>query len=896
MRCKFFTYFLIGIVVSVFVTLSSCSTKKNTMVNRTYHNVTSYYNVYYNGNDAFKAGVKKIDDSYKENYSLLLPIFRFSNNDAVREAFGDMNRAIEKGSKCIRKHSITEKPKRKEGSSRDKKDKSFYDQKQFVKWIDNAYLLIGKAQFYKHDFYAGIETFSYIVREYKEPDVRYEAYLWLARTYIEMNKFDKALDFLAKLETEKVLVPKHLIGPLALTEADLMIRQKQYDKAIPFMRDAIAYTKKKKEKARNLYILAQLYEKNEEKTKAFDTYGKVIDLNQTYEMTFNARINQASIFNSASADSRPLQRELQKMLRDDKNIDYRDQIYYALGNIAYNESKDKEAIEYFLLSANVSTQNNNQKAMSYLAAADIFFIIPDYRNAQAFYDSAVSFLTPEYPDYLTLKNKSQNLNQLVENILIIENEDSLLRIAALPESQRNDFVDQLIAKVIEKERQEKELQAQEQKEMAYLQQQGNEMEKKEGTSWYFYNQNMLAMGFQEFKKKWGDRKLEDNWRRKNKSTTSFDEMAEEQSAGADSAKQVFSNKSREFYLVGLPLTDSAKQVSNQKIEQAYFNMAGIYKEKLNDFNQSIDGYLKLLEKFPQTEFRLSSYYNLYKLYFLLKDYPKADNYKALILAEYPDSEYAKVLGNPDYFKELEKIDNQVKFLYQATYKYFLNSNCTEVQNNYRYVDSMFHESSLLPKFALLNALCNGNEGDTLALKSSLEQFKLQFPKSNEVAYADEVLAALERKPREVELAQKPKDEFGVDAAIEIDSVDLAIYTFNPQKTHYYLLVLANKKVSTNSVQFKLTNFNLDYFSYLEFDVSNELLSADYTCVVVKKFKNRNMANNYFESVIIAGEVLDDLLNDTYRSFIISDENYTAFLKDKNLLKYQKFFELNYKKP
>jgi tetratricopeptide (TPR) repeat protein len=882
--------------LSAMVFLTSCSTKKNTMVNRTYHNVTSYYNVYYNGNDAFKVGTKKINDSYKDNYSLLLPVFKHSSDEAVRDAFGDMNRAIEKGSKCVRKHSITEKPKRKEGKNQDKKDKEFFEQKQFVKWIDDAYLLIGKSQFYKHDFYAGIETFSYIVREYNDPAIKYEAYIWLARTYIEMAKFEKALDFLAKLETEKVLVPKSLIGPLALTEADLLIRQKDYEKAIPFMVEAVANTNKKNERARYLYILAQLYQKNEEKEKAYETFGRVVDLNQNYEMTFNSRINQASIFNGAAADSRPLQKELNKMLKDDKNIDYRDQIYYALGNIAFNESRDQDAIDYFLLSAHVSTQNNNQKGMSYLAAADIYFGKPDYRNSQAFYDSAISILSPEFPDYLLLKNKSQNLNELVKNLVVIESEDSLQRIALLPESQRNSFIDQLISKVVEEERKEKELAAQEQKEMVYLQQQGNEMRSQEGGSWYFYNQNMMVMGLQEFKKKWGDRKLEDNWRRKNKSVTSFDDLSEESSASADSNKQVFSNKSREYYLVGLPLTDSSMQLSKQRVEEAYFNLAGIYKERFNDFNQSIGGYLKLIELYPQTGYRLSSYYSLYKLFFLVKNYPKAEEYKAKILNEFPDSDYAKVLGNPDYFKELEKIDNQVKFMYQATYKYFLNNNCAEVQNNYQYVDSVFHESTLLSKFALLSALCEGNRGDTAALKQSLNLFKEKFPKSEEVAYADEVLTAMDRKPREIELAEKAKDEFGAELSTsKIDSIDLAIFKYNPQQIHYYLLVVSNKKASPNSVQFKVTNFNLDYYSFLEFDVGNELLSADYTCVVVKKFKNQSMANNYFESVIIAGEVLGDLTDDSYRSFIISAENYATFVQDKNLLKYQRFFEINYLK-
>ncbi len=880
-------------LIALILFTGSCSTKKNTGVTRTYHNVTSYYNVYYNGKEAFKDGVKKINTNYKDNYSLILPVFTFSSNDAVREAFGDMNRTIEKCSKCVRKHSITVKPKRKEGKKQDKTSKEFYEQTEFVNWIDDAYLLIGKAQFYKHDFYAGIETFSFIVREYSDPEIKFEAYLWLGRTYVEMGKFDKALEFLTKLETEKNALPESLVGPLAITQADIQIRQKQYESAIPFMITGVANTKNKKERIRYLYILAQLYQKIEERGKAFDAYGKVIDLNPNYEMTFNARINRASIFNAASEDSKPLQKELIKMLKDDKNIDFRDQIYYALGNIALNESDEEIAIKYFLLSAHLSTLNPNQKALSYLSAADIFFDRPDYRNSQAFYDSAVSILTPEYPDYVSLKNKSQNLNELVKNLVIIEREDSLQRIAGLSDNERNAVIDKIIAQLLEDEKKEKELAALQQQDMVYLQQQGNENANQEG-NWYFYNPGMLGMGMQEFKKKWGDRKLEDNWRRKNKSVVSFEDISSEGEKSADTTKNIFSTKSRDYYLVDLPLNDSLLLESKHKIEKAYFDMASIYKDRFNDLQLSIEGFQKLLTRFPETEYRLSTYYNLYKLYALTKNFTLAEEYKAKIMNEYPQSEYAKVLGNPDYFKELEKIDNQVKFMYQATYKYFIANNCDEVNRTYQFVDSAYNQSTLLPKFAILSALCKGHNGDTLALKESLGKFKERFPDSEEVNYANEVLAALERKPRELELADIKKDEFGGELSKEIiDSIDLAIFTLNPQQVHYYLLVVANQKTDAKRVQFNLTNFNLDYYSFLEFEVASELLSADYTCIVVKKFKNQSMAKNYFEGVIIAGEVLQELTEDSYRDFIISAENYATFLKDKNLLTYQKFFNQNY---
>jgi len=870
----------------------SCSTKKNTVVTRTYHNITAYYNVFFNAKEAFKSGVKKIDEGYKDNYSLILPVFKFSDNEAIRAGYADMNRVIEKGSKCIRKHSIKAKPKRKEGKKRDKDYKKFYNQKEFVKWIDDSYLLIGKGHFYKHDFYPAIESFNYIIKEYSDKPIKYEGYLWLTRTYAVMKKYDRALEFLSKLESEKKKIPESLIGPIAVTRADILIRTKQFESAIPFMIEGVENTKSKKEKIRYQYILAQLYQETKELKKAYEAYGKVVDMNPNYEMTFNARINRASIFNATAQDSRQLQKELNKMLKDDKNIDYRDQIYYALGNIAYNETRDKDALDYFLLSANSSTENTNQKAISYLAAADLYFERPDYKNSQVYYDSSMVFLSKEYPNYMQIKNKSENLNDLVKNLDIIERQDSLQHVASLTESERNAVIDRIIESLIEKERLEKEQLAQEQRDLAYLQQQGRQMNNKESNQWYFYNPAMLSMGQSEFKKKWGERKNEDNWRRKNKTVMDWDSFDGEVSDSSTN-ENIYSNKTREYYLVDLPLSDSAMQVSKEKVEGAYYNMATIYKEKFNDFPLSAKGYLNLLKDFPETEYKLSTYYNLYKLYYLSKDYEKADKYKNLIITEYPDSEYAKVLSNPDYFIQLEKIENQVKFIYQATYKYFINDNCDEVYYNYKYADSAYSDSKLIPKFALLSTLCSGHSGDTVAFKDSLNSFKERYPGTEEATYVEEVLAALDRETREVILEEE--EVFGGELATvdNIDSIDVSMYNFNPDVNHYYLVVVANQKSDANRIQFNLTNFNLDYYSFLEFDVSNSLLSADYTLITVKNFKNKNMANNYFESIGIAGEIFNEIDGDTYKEFIISKENFEVFKKDKNLLRYQKFFDDNY---
>ncbi len=894
---------IISVSVTVLIILIlaySCSTKKNTITSRMYHNLTGYYNVYYNGKEAFKKGMKTIDDSHKDNYSLLLPVFKYSNDETTRAAFGDMNRALEKGGKCVRKHSITvppKKDKKKKKKSKKRKKKGETEKVEYVRCIDDAYLLIGKANFYKKDFFASIETFNYIIKQYKNNPIKYDAYLWLARTYIEMGKFDKGENFLSSAQNDKKEMPKKLIAPFQLTWADLMLKQKRYSDAIPFLEKAIEHTKQKKDKARYYYILAQIYQMLEDNKKAGDSYKNVIALNPKYEMAFNAKINHASVFNSETDNSKNLVKELEKMLKDDKNIDYQDQIYYALANIAFNEGDKKQAIEYYLLSAHTSKKNDNQKALSYLALADIYFAEPVYKNAQMYYDSTMSFLSNKYPNYLQLKRKSENLNELIDNINTVTLQDSLLVIANKSESERNRIIDQVIAEVIRKEQEEKEAEAQRQRDLAQLQQNSYELNRTTGGKWYFYNPAMLSSGLAEFKKKWGSRKLEDNWRRKNKQEISGDLLSDDDQATEDSTKaKKYDIKSREYYLAQLPLTHSAKEVSLKNIEDAMFNIANLYKDKFYDYKQSIKSYEDLFKRFPQTDYLLRSYYSLYKIFLHLKNEPKTEEYKNKIINLYPDSDYARILKDPEYFKELENKNKQIHFLYQATYKYFLVSNCEEVHNNFTYADSIYPKNKLIPKFALLNTLCIGNNKDTAFFKARLNTFISKYPDTEEEGYAKEVLAALDREPHKIEEVSESEEEKVVDLFnddAQPDSIDYSMFTVDKDAEHYYMAIVANEKTEPTKVLFGLSDFNIDYYNFLDFDVSKEVISAKYTALIVSKFKNAKMASNYFESVIIANEVLQNVDKTTVRLYTISKQNLETFKKDKNIFRYHKFFEDNY---
>ena len=497
--------------------LISCSTEKNTSISRNYHNLTSHYNVYFNGNEAFKEGVLRLERSHEENYNRILPIFVYSDESASKMIYPDMDKAIKKSSKLIKLHSITSKPPRKKGI-KSKKEREFYSKTEYNDWVDEAYLLMGKAHFYKHDYPSALESFEYIIREFQDEPTKFDAYIWMSRTYIETKDFVKAREILDLVEGDRKM-PEKLFGDLFISYADYYFKQDKKDEGIPYLVKAIENTRKKKVKTRYKFILAQLYQEKENYDDASRLYTEVIKANPEYDMVFNSRIRKASCFSVGSGLAVNLQKELEKMLKDDKNIEYQDQIYYAMAEIAMKQGKVDEALEYYKLSAEKSQMNTSQKAMSFLSMANIYYSRPEYRNAQMYYDSTLFFIDQGYDGIDELTKKSTILTKLIQNLDIINREDSLQMVAALSETQRNELIQKIIDKLIEDEKKLEEEQRMAQMNSALFKQNQRDprnMNFNTGSGWYFYNPTTLSFGQAEFLKLWGRRKLEDNWRRKNK--------------------------------------------------------------------------------------------------------------------------------------------------------------------------------------------------------------------------------------------------------------------------------------------------------------------------------------------------------------------------------------------
>lgn len=876
-------YLHVFIVAALIVgLLFSCSTEKNTPLRRGYHNLTAYFNALYNARDAFHTAEKHLAEDPGDNYSAMLNIFYYSNPGAATKVSNEMGRVLEKVSKVIKKHSITVKPeKRKKGKE------EFNKLPEFNKYVDDAYLLKGIAELYKHDYYAAIETFMFLIKEYSMMDVKYDGQLWLTRTYLEMDKINNAATLIDQMDGDNTF-PERLKKELYLTQAEFHKKQYQYEKSVEFLVKAIPLIKSKPLKYRYHFVLAQMYQSLGENDLANENYAIVMRKNPIYQMVFNARISTAQLYRSTQGSAIELKEELAKMLDDEKNKEFQDQIYFALGSIERGEGNIPKAIEYFRKSAAVSVQNNYQKTESYLAVADIYFARPQYEDAQVYYDSAIAFIDKKRRNYDEIYNKTKNLTELVKHIKTIKHQDSLQSVAALSDGARNALIDGIIKELIEEEKRKREQEQMER--LAALNSTQNRNQISAGGGWYFYNPTAVSLGENTFKQKWGARKLEDHWRRSNKMEGSMDNIANQEQT--EDSTRVTDNKKRDFYLQDLPITDSALAVSDSLIMYAYYQLGEVYRYKILNLPNAATTYEDLIKRFPDFEKKLSVYYNLYKIYDELMKNSDAMNYRNIIIEKYPKSIYAQLMTNPEYIKKLQEKDQQAKFFYQTTWRLFRNGEYQQVIQNYQRADTAFSDNELYPKFALLNTISKGRLADSATFVAYLNDYVKNFAEAEEAAFANDLLRYLSSDQEEPQGVVKKEETIAEQGAADEVQVD---FELNDNSPHFYVSIVDTRKASANKVKFNIGNFNIDYYSILTFEVKSVVYSADYQMVTVEPFTAWYNAMNYYESVDYINEVFEEIADDNYVDFVISAENFKKLFETKATAQYLKFFEENYLK-
>ena len=884
------------IFLSVLV-LTSCSTKKNKWNRRVYHNLTSHYNVWWNGDQSVKDGEKALKESVKDDYTVILPVYNYGTKENALSLNSNMDRAIEKSSICIQRHSMR------------------FGGKEYVKWIDDAYLTMAISNFYKQDYIPARRTFDFVANSYRYNDISYTANLWLAKTYIETEQYHKAEALLQSLivaTSENDKMPKYVRTNIDLVFADFFIKQKKYDEAVKYLKSSLYTAKDKDSKVRAMFILGQIYENQGDKTRATEQFEAVIKKHPNYEMTFEAQMNLAKCHDSE--DTIDIMKMFWKMLDDVKNIEYKDRIYYSMSDIALQHDNEPLSIQYLKKSVATSRTNDRQKVKSSLKLAGMLFENSDYILSQAYYDTVVMTMDRTYPEYDSLLNLSVILGDLVANLTTYQLQDSLLRLANMDSISRNNIIAQVIE---EYEAEQKRLQEEKElKEQLALLGGGDEiaspnMTNTSGTSsWYFYNQTSLTRGATEFRNKWGNRALEDFWFISNKQSmlsgeeeTEDDPLAkfteeelakmtdeeiqaildgEKGSAPADTA--MYSPNEPGYYLRQIPFSKEQQKEANNQILTALNNIGYIYYDNLEDYDNSIDAYTELNERYPENEHELSSWFYLYKMYSVKKEYDSADYYKNLVLTKYPDSNQAKIIIDPEYFiKEKEKGQEASNF-YARTFDAYKNGQYNRVRMNVIKARELYaNDTALMPRFEFLDAVSAGQLEIVDSMAYALYRLVNKYPTSSIKPHAMEILL----KANEMYNLGLP-----VESARQKDEMieeKESPYKYNPNEEYYVMIICNSKSVRINPLKVRLNDFNKNNFRMLQLEVKNVILNKQETIVTIEKFENESKAADYKTAMFITDYLFGGIREDQYKVLLISKDNYPIFFSNKNVDEYIDFW-------
>ncbi len=879
--------------------LAGCSTSKNTNMSRRYHAMLTKYNIAFNGNVSYKEGMENIAKANKDDYSEIIHMFPISNHANATSASGNMDRVIEKNRKAIKLHSIKKKPERDYKKMRDPKYQAWYNQNEYNPELKKAWLQLGKAEFHKGDFLGSVGTFSYITRFYAStPDVVTEAQLWMARAYSELDWLYEAEDVLKKIKKEQIT--PEISGLYNSAWADLLIKQKEYRQAIPYLKSAIESEKNKKQRARFHYVMAQLLERTGDKQGAVENYSSVISSTPPYEMDFNARINRAQLLskNTASIES-----ELKRMARNRNNKDYLDQIYSALGNIFLNEKDSTKAIEYYNLAIEKSTRNSVEKGVPLVTMGDLYYKKRDYVKAHPFYDEAAKIYTNEYDDFERISHRAEVLGELVKEYEIVHLQDSLLALSRMSEEERLVAINKVIEKIKEEEKAEEEskLIAQNQIDDDFVM--PTQPIGAGAGDWYFYNPMNVNNGKNEFRRRWGNRKLEDNWRRANKSASLFAEnetaemmdstaMASNDSTAISDPNvpaftQTSDKKSVDYYLAQIPFTQAQKEKSNEQIATGLYNMAFVYKDKIEDYPLAYKTFDDFQKRFGTDDRILETLYHRFLLASKENNPTLANQFRNEILAQHADSKYAEMLADPDFIRNQQRMFEEQDFIYGKTYTAFTHSDYKTVFANTEEIKRKFPLSTLLPQFEFLNTLSIGKTEGSEKFEKSLNELVENYPESSIGAMSKDILALL----KQGNIAQQGKTFGSLLTKREQENLtpeEKEAQSFSELKfaPHRVMLITDADNDAINKLQYNLAIFNFSRFMIKDFGFQLTQVDGNRRALSVMNLASYNEGIWYQNTLATDLELVEQMAEMNVEQVIISEDNFgklrTVFTLDDYL--------------
>ena len=859
--------------------ISGCSTRRNTFEARLYHRLTGHYNVYWNGKQSLDKGVEEIRKNAVDNFSHVLRVYNYGDAALAKKVSPLMQDAIKQASEGIQKHSMV------------------FNGKELVRWVDYSYLMMGQANFYKKDFTAARRIFDFVTKKYTYDPIHYYGMLWLAKTYIESDDYEKAdaqLNLLRSRLTNDD-IPVDVKIQLPLVEADLYIAENNLDDAYTYLEQGLKTCRKRQLRTRIMFILGQINQKEDHLDAAANYFKKVIKRNPEFHLDFEARLRLATSFDTLQKDHKYVEKTLKKMASSHQYHQFLDKIYYALAEVAERSHQDTLMVHYLKLSVSHGQEDKWQRTTAAVKLAKTYFKNGDYVPAQAYYDTAVMALPKDFPDHDRITKTAAVLSQVVKYAETIQLQDSLQRLSKLSKTSLYALVD----KKIENYKKEQQKKAEQQAEAVQTQTFATNTPSQTtqtGGLWYFYNSTARSRGYNDFIQQWGNRKLQDLWFLSRQQNMASGNQAVNQNETASGSGGKASGKSkstkasgpmtRAFYLKNIPKTPQDFKISDSLILNAYKGLGFLYLETLHDTTRALKTYLAMQQRKLTSQEELQNWYTLYQIYSGLKQKNKAGVYRDLIVQHYPNSLYTKVIQNPDYYKQLASAHAEAAKLYDRTYKAFENQEYYRALNYVERAKSTYsNDTVLMPKFLFLGAISIGKVEVPDSLYNAMQLLVKSYPNSDLIPRAKAIILMLQK---EYGIGVTPAQRAAL-LAKDKQGQKQSIYSFDVNAPEMLILVVKSDVVQIKPLIVRLSDFNQKYFKKAPPEIKNVPFTVANRLITVGNFKNVSQAAAYYRALQRNTYVFSGISKKDYDIYIISLSNYTLFYNSKNLKSYQEFY-------
>ena len=898
--------------MAIIIAATGCSTQKNTAKTRFWHSFKARYNTYYNGSLAYIDGSLEKENGNKDNFTEIIPLYTVANKQSRELGKSNFDRAIEKSQKTIKLHSIKRRPEWTKNRRKTEKDIEWLSRREYNPFLWRAWMLMGRSQFHKGAFDEAASTFAYMGRLYHtQPAIYAKSRAWLAKCYIEEGWIYDAEDVIRGMERDSIHWSAR--KEWDYTYADYYIHIGDYKKAIPHLRQVIRHEMRRKQRAREWYLMGQLHAALGNRPEAMKAFRHVLRQNPPYEVEFNARIAMTEVM--ADSQAKKMIGRLKRMAASDKNKDFLDQVYYAIGNIHMARRDTTQAITAYERGVAKATRTGIEKGVLLLRLGDIYWDMERYSDAQRCYGEAIGLLDKERKDYEQLSNRSKVLDQLVPYTDAVHLQDSLQSLARMSEADRNAAIDRTIAELKRKEREERRKQQEQEAQETISKNGGNNMaqqrpnaaqqnQQNKNAQWYFYNPMAVSQGKTAFQKQWGKRENVDNWQRVNKTVVAMageeQEMSQHQldsiaraEAVADSLAQIADSAQndphrREYYLAQIPFTQEQMEASNKTIEDGLYNSGVIFKDKLDNLTLSEKQLRRLVDNYPDYEGTADAFYHLYLLYMRKHEPRTADEYVERLKQQYPDNEWTTLLSDPHYVENARFGIAIEDSLYAATYDAFKASRYSDVTANVEISNRRYPLGANRDKFIFIGGLGKLNEGDAEGCIADMKTVVEKYPQSGVAQMAGMIVKGVDEGRR---LHGGKFDLAGMwdrRTVVLRDSDSTAVQELSTDRNaaFVYTIVYNPDSLNENRLMFELARYNFTSYLVRNFDINIE--EADgLRRITISGFRNYDEALQYARQLHTQAAVTR--LVGKNRSLIVSEPNLPLLGRQFSYADYDKFY-------